>query len=244
MRQPSFQAPNRQWRLQTFLEPKVNKSKINQLERDRKLLMLTLGEPVEKLGEQISELPMALCYHGFQRRGDKANSTRALRLRYKDAPCTVFTSELQCNPQCTIIEGMFHINTKPLGCHSYLEEYTNFLLTRCILTQFYRGSTEVHVIFDNPERVRNTPKSLEQSRHDSTSSVSPDNTCKPLLPTTKIPPISCWRENYIKTLHDPLLIISRDTDVYHIGLPLPCTQTIMQICALSSRELQLVNITN
>ena len=47
-----------------------------------------------------------------------------------------------------------------------------------------------------------------------------------------------------KTLHDQLLIISRDTDV---GLPLLCAQTkeiMMQISALSSRELQLVNITN
>ena len=50
-----------------------------------------------------------------------------------------------------------------------------------------------------------------------------------------------------KTLHNQVLIISRDTDVYHIGLPLSCTQTkqiMMQISALSSRELQLVNITN
>ena len=141
------------------------------------------GEPVEKLGEQIIELPMVLCDQGFQRKGDKANSTRALRLRYKDVPYTVFTSELQCNPQCTIIERMFLINTNPLGCLSYPEEYTNFLLTRCILTQFSCGSTEVHVILDNPERVKNTPKSLERSRHDSTSSVSPDHTCKPLLPT-------------------------------------------------------------
>ena len=49
------------------------------------------------------------------------------------------------------------------------------------------------------------------------------------------------------SLKHSMLIISRDTDVYHIGLPLPCTQTkeiIMQISALSSRELQLLNITN
>lgn len=175
------------------------------------------------------------------------------------------------------------------------------------------------MIFDNPEREKNTPKSLEQARRDSTSTVSPNHTCEPLLSSTKIPPLSCWRENYIncrkckrqlvkligdyllknagqhlkenqtlyiagcfadtawytngfrdiqpdprffcnagetdnrlwlhatKTLHNRVLIISRDTDVYHIGLPLPCTQTkeiIMQISALSSRELQLLNITN
>ena len=156
------------------------------------------GEPVQKLGEQIIELPMALCDNqGVQHKGNKANTTRSLQLRYKDAPDTVFSSELQSNPKCTLIEGMFLINTNPLGCHTYLEEYTKFLLTRFILTQFSRGSTEVHVIFDNPERAKNTPKSLEQSQRDSTSTVSPAHTCEPLLPTTKIPPLSCWRENYI-----------------------------------------------
>ena len=120
LRQPSFQAPNRQRRLQTFSEPKVNKTKVSQLEKDRKLLLLALkrqmqhsnktGEPVEKLGEQIIEFPMALCdTQGVQHKGDKANSTRALRLRYKDAPETVFSSELQSNPKCTLIEGMFLI---------------------------------------------------------------------------------------------------------------------------------------
>ena len=50
-----------------------------------------------------------------------------------------------------------------------------------------------------------------------------------------------------KTIHDQVLIISRDTDVYHIGLPLKCTQNkeiVMQISALSSRELQLLNVTH
>ena len=264
---------------------------------------ITGREPVEKLGEQIIELPMALCdIQGVQHKGDKANSMRALQLRYKDVPETVFSSELQSNPKCILIEGMFLIiNINYLGCHTYLEEYTKILLTQFILTQFSCGSTEVHVIFDNPERVRNTPKSLEQSRHDCTSTISPDHTCEPLLSTAKIQPLSCWRDNYInyrecqrasseihrrlpakerrtvskgdtnavhsiagcfdgraidtawhtnglrdiqpdprfccdagetdnrlwlhatKTLHNQVLIISRDTDVYHIGLPLSCT---------------------
>lgn len=139
LRQPSFQAPNRQRRLQTFSDPKVNKTKISQLEKDRRLLLLALkrqmqhsnktGEPVQKLGEQIIELPMALCDNqGVQHKGDKANTTRSLRLRYKDAPDTVFSSDLHSNPECTLIEGMFLINTNPLGCHTYLEEYTKFLL--------------------------------------------------------------------------------------------------------------------
>ena len=334
LRQPSFQAPNRQRRLQTFSEPKVNKTKVSQLEKDRKLLLLALkrqmqhsnktGEPVQKLGEQIIELPMALCDgQGIPHKGDKANTTRSLRARYKDAPNTVFCSELQINPKCTLIEGMFLINTNPLGFHTHLEDYTKFLLSRFVLTQFSRGSTQVHVIFDNPERAKNTPKSIEQIRRDSTSTISPSHTCERFLSTTKLPPLSCWRENFIncrkckrqlvkfigeyllnnagsqlkeqqtlyvagcfdddimdtawftdksgdvqpdptfwcnagetdnrlwlhatKTIHDQVLIISRDTDVYHIGLPLKCVhqkEIVMQISALSSRELQLLNVTN
>ena len=218
---------------------------------------------------------------------------------------------------------MFLINTNPLGCHKSLADYTRFLLTRFILTQFSRGSEEVHVIFDNPARTKITPKSIEQSRRDYSNTVSTTHTCEELLPTTKIPTLTCWRENYIncrqckrqlvkfigdyllknagqhlqelqtlyvsgcfdgeimdtawytngtaaiqpdpkfccdagetdnrlwlhatKTSHNQVLIISRDTDVYHIGLPLQCTQTkeiMMQVSALSSRELQLLNITN
>ena len=154
LRQPSFQAPNRQRRLQTFSEPKVNKTKVSQLEKDRKLLLLALkrqmqhsnktGEPVEKLGEQIIELPMALCdTQGVQHKGDKANSTRALRLRYKNAPETVFSSELQSNPKCTLIEGMFLINTNPLGCHTYLESTQNFVYSYSIFPRQHRGPSDL-----------------------------------------------------------------------------------------------------
>jgi hypothetical protein len=68
------------------LEPKVNKTEVNQLEKDCKLLLLALkrpmqhsnktGEPVEMLGQQIIEFPMALCdTQGVQHKGDKANTT-------------------------------------------------------------------------------------------------------------------------------------------------------------------------
>ena len=63
------------------------------------------GKPVEKL-EQISQLPKALCDERVQHKGDKANSTIALRLRYKDIPHAVFTSQLQCYPMYIVIEEM------------------------------------------------------------------------------------------------------------------------------------------
>ena len=56
-------------------------------------------------------------------------------------------------PECVLLEGMFLINTKPLGMHKCLADYANFLLARHVATQFSRGAVEVHIIFDNPGRL-------------------------------------------------------------------------------------------
>ena len=50
-------------------------------------------------------------------------------------------------PECCILEGMFMLNTSPIGTHN---DYGDFLFARFIIPQWLRGSKEVHVIFDNP----------------------------------------------------------------------------------------------
>ena len=64
------------------------------------------------------------------------------------------------------------INTTPLGSHKLLGEYARFLILRYILTQFNRGSHEVHVIFDNPGCLQNSPKFFEQKRRDSIAKLA------------------------------------------------------------------------
>ena len=56
-----------------------------------------------------------------------------------------------------------NVNTTPLGSHKTMSDYAKFLFTRFVLTQFKRGCHEVHVIFDNPGRLQNTPKYFEQT---------------------------------------------------------------------------------
>ena len=50
-----------------------------------------------------------------------------------------------------------------------------------------------------------------------------------------------------KSQHENILILSPDTDVYHIGLPLACVKNkeiIVQVSAISSRQLKLLHLTS
>jgi len=52
-----------------------------------------------------------------------------------------------------------------------------FLLQRYIIPQFHKGSHEVHVVFDNPGQLQNTPKYFEHQRRDSKQVISGDHIC-------------------------------------------------------------------
>ena len=105
----------------------------------------------------------------------------------------VFLTDLPWRPQCSVLEGMFLINTTPLGSHTTLMDYANFLIKRFIVTQFSNGSSEVHVVFDNPGR--NIPKYFEQSRSDQVAKIAEDHHFDDLVSTTKIP--GRWHEGLL-----------------------------------------------
>ncbi len=334
LKTPSVQAPNRKKRLQTFSEKRCTKQRITQLEKDRRLIVQCMrrkmrwskrtGRPIEKPGEQLLQFPMALADHqGNPRKGQKSYMTKALQTRYKSSNPPVVTTLLPSGwkPQCSILEGMFLINTTPLGTHTTFKDYAQFLMQRFIITQFRKGSSEVHVIFDNPGRLENTPKFFEQKRRDSVATVTEGHVCELFKRDTKLK--GKWRENVLNCrqckrnlviflghylLHniganllpnqkcyvagafddsatdsawfvqgqqspqpDPsftcnaeetdtriwlhvkqtsatrVLIVSPDTDVYHIGLPLQARSAqpkdvIVQISAINSREIRLLHL--
>ena len=126
LKKPSVKAPNRRRRLVTFTERKVNKSRISQLERDKKLILSALkrkmqfscriGAPIERPGEQLLELPLAISDNdGNPLKGQKSYTSRSLEARYKSATPAAFTTDLPWTPECSLIEGMFIINTTPLA---------------------------------------------------------------------------------------------------------------------------------
>ena len=142
------------------------------------------GKPVEQPGEQLIELPLALCDNsGNPLKGQKSYATHFLDSRYREAATPVFPLTPPWKPQCCIIEGMFIINTTPLGSHKVMSDYAKFIYTRFVTSQFKKGCTEVHIIFDNPGRLVNTPKYFEHQRRDKTAAQTHHSCCtsKPLL---------------------------------------------------------------
>lgn len=334
LKEPSVQAPNRKRRLQTFSEKRVTRQKVSQLERDRKLILQCMrkkmrwskltGQPIERLGEQLLETPLALADHqGNPNKGQKAYMTKALETRYKSYSFPITTTQLPpgWKPMCSILEGMFLINTTPLGTHTTLKDYADFLMQRYILTQFRKGSQEVHLLFDNPGQLSNTPKLFEHTRRDATATLAEGHQCTEFKQETKLK--GKWRETVIncrqckrhlvkflgqyvldnigthlspnqkcivagafdghiaatawfvqgrqspqpdpsyacnaeetdtriwlhlkQTTADKILVVSPDTDVYHIGLPLQSInrkEVIIQINPINSRELRLLHMNN
>ena len=328
LKNPSVRAPNRRRRLQTFSEKKINKSRVTQLEKDKKLIITAMkkkmqfsrrtGRPVERPGEQLIELPLALCDSaGNPIKGQKSYTTHYLESRYKETIPQVFLTSIPWRPECCVLEGIFIINTTPLGSHKTMSDYAKFLFTRFILTQFKRGCHEVHVIFDNPGRLQNTPKYFEHKRRDQSSIIQTNHCCDTISSTTKIP--KRWRENMLhcreckrslvrflthyfmhymhkhllqtQTLYlaggfeDPIadtcwfvkyngkpqpdpkynsnaeetdtrlwvhvkqteytriLVLSPDTDIYHIGLPLTRQnkQVVIQVIPINSKEIKFLD---
>ena len=139
LKKPSVKALNRRRRLVTFTERKVSKSRISQLERDKKLILSAMkrkmqfsrriGAPIERPGEQLLELPLAISDNdGNPLKGQKSYTSRSLEARYKSATPAAFTTDLPWTLECSLIEGMFIINTTPLGHHKSLGDYASFLL--------------------------------------------------------------------------------------------------------------------
>ena len=208
LKTPSVQAPNRRRALKTFSTKQVNKRRVNQLERDRSLVLSAIkkkiqfsqktGKPIDRPGEQLLVLPLSLTDNeGNPLKGQKSYFTRSLEARYKQSTIPIVTPYLPegWELECSIIEGMFLINTSPLRTQTTMTDYALFLLRRFIVSQFHKGSKEVHVIFDNPGHLKNIPK-YEQKRRDKATQVLADHKCDDITSDSAIPHKK-WRESLI-----------------------------------------------
>ena len=209
LRQPSVKAPNRKRALQMFSVKIVKTKRVSQLERDKKLLISAMknkihfsqkvGKPIERPDEQLFEYPLSISdSNGDPLKGQKSNFTKTLEARYKKALPPIVAPYLPqgWTPQCSILEGMFLINSLPLPNHLTLMDYGNFLLKRYIVSQFKKGSSQVHVVFDNPGRLKNTPKYFEQKKRDMKATIAANHTCATFTDNTKVLHKK-WRENYL-----------------------------------------------
>jgi len=335
LKQPSVEAPNRKRRLQTFSNRQARKKKLTKAERDSQLILSAMrkkmqhskrtGKPIERPGEQLIELPLSISDpEGNPNKGQKSYATKFLETRYKAASPQVFSTKLPWTPQCCILEGMCIINTTPpCGC-STIAGYADYLLNKFIVSEFQKGYSDIHVIFDNPGRIPNNPKYFEQQRRDKAAKTELEgHECLEFNRATTIDPRK-WHTQYIscrtckrsivqflggyflsciqphllahqvlyvagsfsgnlsntawfvqgrtgtvqpdpefssnaeetdtriwlhatKTNCTRILIMSTDTDVYHIGLPMRCMldkEIVVQISQLSDHKLKIMNMKN
>ena len=130
LKEPSVEAPNRRNVLQTFSIKEVKTVRVSQLERDKKLLVSAMknkilfsqksGKPVDRPDEQLLQYPLSIGNNvGNPLKGQKSYFTKALQKRYKNADPPIISPSLppDWTPQCSILEGMFLINTVPLPNH-------------------------------------------------------------------------------------------------------------------------------
>ncbi len=204
-----MKAPKRKRSLKTFSQKHVRTRKMSQLERDKGLILSTIkkkmqfsiktGKPIGQPGEQILEYPLSLCDNdGNPLKGQKSYFTKSLNTRYTDTNPPVITTELPHDwiPECCILEGMFMINTTPLGCHTTMTDYANFLFRRYVVPNLKKGMKEIHIIFDSPGRLKNTPKYFEQKRRDANAKISMTHRCDDIIGSTKVIR-GKWRESFL-----------------------------------------------
>ena len=87
------------------------------------------------------------------------------------------------------------INTSPLGSHSTFVDYARFLMQRLITPHFSRGCTEVHLLFDNPGQLKDTPKFFEHKRSDESATIATNHACDNINESARLP--MKWRENVL-----------------------------------------------
>jgi hypothetical protein len=137
------------------------------------------GKPVGNL-DQLIKLPTALS-------SADGMPEKALKGKYPN-DFLVNRPLAFANDVAVILEGMFMLNTSPLGCHRSFRDYNQFLYERWISTnhQTY-GAVEVHVVFDHPQRHGVSPKDVERQRRDQNHVPTPATEISTMDETSALP---------------------------------------------------------
>ena len=96
----------------------------------------------------------------------KSKWTDKLKSRYSghNSSCTPFLSVPPWVPDVVIVDGMFPLNITPLRQHKSITDYAYLLFRVSIVPHFSRGTKQVHLVFDHPERLDFNPKTCEHKR--------------------------------------------------------------------------------
>ena len=170
LNRPSTAAPVRRKKLLTFTIKESQRRKVALVEKERKITQKFLKRQLAWMAENnitspphdmlcsISSLPRALAdSSGLPYKSSKSLVTQYLTKRYNSVTFN--------GASLVILKGMFMIQTSPLPGTERLRDYATMLFLRWIKPHLQRG--DVHVIFDNPGGLKESPKEIEQGRRDS-----------------------------------------------------------------------------
>ncbi len=115
----------------------------------------------------ISPLPKALVdANGLPYKSSKSNTTAFFKTCYNHTPAVVHSFPPSWIPHSAILEGMFMIQTSPIPTMSTMKDYVKLLFSKYVKPHFQAGVIEVHVVFDNPSALPESPKEIEHRRRD------------------------------------------------------------------------------
>lgn len=198
LKEVSTNAPVRMKRLCTFTTTAAQKQRIKMAEKERKISQRFLKRqlawaaenkisPTNSMLGPISSYPRALMdKDGLPYKSSKSLTTEYIITRYKHAPLVLTC--LPWVPTSVILEGMFMIQTAPLSTTEKMKEYAELLLVRYVQPHYSAGALVVHVVFDNPGGLLESPKALEQSRRDTAKQKKLENhQCMSFTSTSSVP---------------------------------------------------------
>ena len=192
LKQASTVTFKRKKRLCTFHVSKTEKRRIKQVEKESKLtqrflkchLARLLTHPGEVTANPelccgpISPIPRAIvASNGLPYKATKSTVTGYLEKRYNGVPVVLQALPVNWIPECVILEGMFMIQTPPLPNMHCMELYVKLLIQKFVRPHLYAGATEIHVVFDNPGSLPETPKEVEHIRRDQGKTVEDNHEC-------------------------------------------------------------------
>ena len=210
--------------LRTFVEKKIGKRTVQNLEKEKKLVMqchkreltaLKSGVPIETTSLQFIETPRAICtVDDMPNKGTKSVMYDIFRSRYShdsDSESELVTESLYSSPIvhnlnitgdcCLVAEGMNMIYKRPIGLKTF-EDYSNFLLSTCILPYINRGYTDIRILFDQSGTQGISPKIIEQKRRDKGEE---EGEYSEIQNSTVLPPSNSWR-TFLQIRHNKHLL--------------------------------------
>jgi hypothetical protein len=204
--------PRRRRNLKTFSGVKLSIYKQKKELQDQKTVISCLrkkiafskltNQPISDL-EQFIQLPRALCdAEGIPEKGQKSWASSVFKKQYPN----IFYPQLPVTPPdvhtAYIIDGMFIINSSPLSVHTSFAAYAEFLFQKWIIRphNLYKAS-EVHLVFDHPNRQGLSPKDIERTRR---GKVVQESDFDVITMDTPLP--SNWRSFISVRQHKRLLI--------------------------------------